>query len=234
MNNILTRIQKISTNEGISIFAMERVIGASKGVLSRAIANGTDIQSKWLHNIIDNYPDYSALWLLTGEGPMMRAEKEYKEIPDCTHIIDNPSYSMHKSFDNKNIIRYYPSVSGSMGGLSFLDNPDEKFQELLIPGFHGCKVAINAFGDSMHPLIKSGQVILLQEWAENFIEWGKIYLVITRSGHRTVKFLMPCADSSTHLTCKSADESMHPPFNIEKEDVTKLFLVKGWICRDAI
>ena len=71
MGNILSRIQKISTNEGISIGALERKIGASKGVLSRAINNGTDIQSKWLQIIVDNYPQYSTRWLLTGEGSML-------------------------------------------------------------------------------------------------------------------------------------------------------------------
>ncbi len=74
MSNILSRIQDISTNEGITIGALERRIGASKGVLSRAINNGTDIQSKWLQIIVDNYPQYSTRWLLTGEGNMLVEE----------------------------------------------------------------------------------------------------------------------------------------------------------------
>ncbi len=74
MSNILSRIQDISTNEGITIGALERRIGASKGVLSRAINNGTDIQSKWLQIIVDNYPQYSTRWLLTGEGNMLAEE----------------------------------------------------------------------------------------------------------------------------------------------------------------
>jgi hypothetical protein len=56
MGNILSRIQEIASNEGITIGAMERTIGASKGVLSRAINNGTDIQAKWLSIIVENYP----------------------------------------------------------------------------------------------------------------------------------------------------------------------------------
>ncbi|MDR0688047.1 MAG: hypothetical protein LBF55_05080, partial [Prevotellaceae bacterium] len=49
-------------------------IGASKGVLSRALANGTDIQAKWLQRIVENYPQYSSRWLLTGQGAMLRGE----------------------------------------------------------------------------------------------------------------------------------------------------------------
>lgn len=72
MGDILSRIAQIADNEGIKIGAMERKIGASKGVLSRAIANGTDIQSKWIQLIVENFPLYSAAWLLTGIGPMLR------------------------------------------------------------------------------------------------------------------------------------------------------------------
>ena len=54
MGNILSRIEQISKNESITIGALERKIGASKGVLSRAINNGTDIQSKWIQSIAEN------------------------------------------------------------------------------------------------------------------------------------------------------------------------------------
>lgn len=74
METILERIQQMAINENIAITALERVIGASKGVLSRAINNKTDIQAKWLRGIVENYPQYSARWLLTGEGEMIASE----------------------------------------------------------------------------------------------------------------------------------------------------------------
>lgn len=75
MGNILSRIQEMTLNEGITIGALERKIGASKGVLSRAINNGTDIQSKWIEVLVDNYPQYSTRWLLTGRGSMLRSNQ---------------------------------------------------------------------------------------------------------------------------------------------------------------
>ncbi len=71
MGNILSRIEELASNEGITIGALERRIGASKGVLSRAITNNTDIQSKWVQTIVENYPHYSAEWLLAGRGEML-------------------------------------------------------------------------------------------------------------------------------------------------------------------
>lgn len=74
MGTILSRIQEIASAEGITIGALERQIGASKGVLSRAINNGTDIQSKWVQTIVENYPRYSPRWLMTGRGEMIADE----------------------------------------------------------------------------------------------------------------------------------------------------------------
>ena len=66
MCKIVSRLRQIANNEGITVAALERSLGASKGVLSRAIANGTDIQTKWIEVLVENYPQYSAHWLLTG------------------------------------------------------------------------------------------------------------------------------------------------------------------------
>ena len=74
MAKILDNISILAEKEGITIGALERQIGASKGVLSRAINNGTDIQAKWLQVIVDNFPHISAEWLLTGRGEMLKNE----------------------------------------------------------------------------------------------------------------------------------------------------------------
>ncbi|WP_139215863.1 hypothetical protein [Parapedobacter composti] len=70
----MKRIKEIANQEGVSVTALEASIGASKGVFSRALANGTDIQSKWLVKLAENYPQYSPQWLLTGEGEMRKAD----------------------------------------------------------------------------------------------------------------------------------------------------------------
>lgn len=74
MRNILQVFTDVARNEGISITSLEKSIGASKGVLSRAISKGTDIQAKWLLALVDNYPRYSAEWILTGSGPMLQKD----------------------------------------------------------------------------------------------------------------------------------------------------------------
>ena len=72
MEMILDRIEQFAEKQGIKIGALEKKIGASKGVLSRAIAQKSDIQSKWLSKLVENFPQINANWLLTGEGSMYR------------------------------------------------------------------------------------------------------------------------------------------------------------------
>jgi hypothetical protein len=76
MSKILKNIKQLAVNESITISKLEQVIGASKGVLSRAIANNTDIQSKWITKIVENYPQYSCEWLIKSEGEMIRPISE--------------------------------------------------------------------------------------------------------------------------------------------------------------
>lgn len=82
MNSVLKRIKEIARSEGISITALEASIGASKGVFSRALANGTDIQSKWLVSLVENYPQYSPEWLLSGKGDIRKEPSVARETAE--------------------------------------------------------------------------------------------------------------------------------------------------------
>ncbi|MGE8422671.1 MAG: hypothetical protein ACN6PI_07565, partial [Sphingobacterium siyangense] len=75
----MKRIKIVADREGMSVSAFEATIGASKGVFTRALANGTDIQSKWLINLVEKYPQYSSEWLLKGEGEMLKPKLVLKE-----------------------------------------------------------------------------------------------------------------------------------------------------------
>ena len=69
---MITRLQKFIESEGISVRSFEKSISASDGMIRRAIANKTDIQSKWLSIIAEKYPRLNVIWLLTGDGEMLK------------------------------------------------------------------------------------------------------------------------------------------------------------------
>ena len=79
MEDFFKRIDKIIDNEGINITTLEQLIGASKGVLSRAKRNNTSISSEWVINIVEKYRQYDANWLLLGEGEMLKKSTKSDE-----------------------------------------------------------------------------------------------------------------------------------------------------------
>jgi hypothetical protein len=68
---MIQRLNEFIESLGLSTRAFEIKISASNGLIRKAITNNTDIQSKWLTNIIDNYPQLNIIWLLTGRGNMI-------------------------------------------------------------------------------------------------------------------------------------------------------------------
>lgn len=63
----------------ISVRAFEGNISASNGLIRKAIANNTDIGSRWLSIIAEIYPQLSISWLLTGKGEMLTNSSEKVE-----------------------------------------------------------------------------------------------------------------------------------------------------------
>jgi phage repressor protein C with HTH and peptisase S24 domain len=191
MGNILSRIQEIASNEGITIGAMERTIGASKGVLSRAINNGTDIQAKWLSIIVENYPRYSTGWLLTGAGSMLKDDLNgIKTIDEA-----NPSFMPTTSMN--------PSVGTPYYDVDFIGGFDEVFNSqvnipatnIVIRGFEKASLWCNVTGHSMKPKINHGDIIALRQCTLNDIQYGEIYAVVLDT-IRTIKILRRSPDPS--------------------------------------
>lgn len=97
------RINEFIESQGISIRAFEQKIGASNGLIRKAITNKTDIQSKWLTYIVDNFPIIDSDWLLTGRGSMLRKEKTSTQSIATATITDRGEtdayYKMYKKKD---------------------------------------------------------------------------------------------------------------------------------------
>ena len=80
MEKFYNNINELINNEGIKITSLERKIGASQGVLSRAIRKNSTISIDWVIKILEKFPLYDANWLLTGKGNML------KEGADAPHL----------------------------------------------------------------------------------------------------------------------------------------------------
>lgn len=184
-------------------------VGADKATISQIKNGKISIPNNLFGKIQNAYEFVNVEWIKTGEGDMFKPE-----VP-------------------RGRIRYWVDVDAT-GGFKELseDGMTGRYIDIDIPEFRECHDACNIYGDSMAPLYKNGQIIILREWTENFIEYGNVYLIITKSGNRMVKFLKKGSDDA-HVLCASENPD-YDPFEIERADILKLYVVKGGISKNAL
>lgn len=175
--------------------------------------------------ITSSFTTISRDWLLNGDGSMLIDDKQGVHLP-------TPS---PEKLTPKNAVRYYPDIPITASHIEDMPNPsydDMQYQLLSVPGFEGC-VAFPAVGDSMYPRISNGDIVVFKEWQESYVSNGEIYLIITRLGDRTIKYLTQITDEDggKHYLCRSAnpDQEKYAPFEIDGDDIVRLYVVYGCI-----
>lgn len=210
MNTVLTRISQLAESEGITITALEQVIGASKGVLSRALAKTTDIQCKWLVRIVENYPGYDASWLLTGKGAMLKEQGRKNSLIPLFNDL------------------------ASIGDVS---DSDEIYTTAYIdPGewFPAASAAIRYHNVGMTEYQPGSVLILRKKTNPHELVWGEDY-VIGYGDNRILRTVQPAEDKD-HLYAYATDESTYidgrskyPPVHISINRIKLIFQVLGHI-----
>lgn len=195
---MISRLSEFIKYKGVSVRAFEQSISASDGMIRRAINNNTDIQSKWITAIADNYPDLSLDWLILGRGSMLIDNGSKKDI----EFIHHPKYT-EKNIEVQSIKLYDVSAAANLKTL--FDNKEQNILgEIMIPNIPRCDGAVYVNGDSMYPLLKSGDIIAYKEiHSFTCVVYGEMYLI---------SFNM---DGDEYLTVKYVNHS-------EEEDCIKL------------
>lgn len=198
----------------VSFTAFGNAIGVSNAYVTSIRKS---IQPDKIQAIALNYPDLNINWLLTGEGDMLK------------HVPSTEEEAAPKG----KAIRYWVDVDATGGGVQLFDDTlTSRHIDIQIPQFSDCTDAVNLSGDSMHPLYRGGDIIILKEWTESFIEYGNVYLIITRNGNRMVKRIQPGGDAA-HITCVSENPD-YKPFEVERGDILRLYIVKGSISKNVL
>lgn len=91
MEKFFNNISQLIENEGIKVTSLESEIGASQGVLSRAIRKHSSISVEWVIKLLKKYPKYNANWLLTGKGNMLKDGADAPYLEPVNWIKDDLS-----------------------------------------------------------------------------------------------------------------------------------------------
>lgn len=213
--NTQKRLNQYIEMKGLSVRDFERKCGLSNGSASKIAENS---RKSTFDRISTSCPELNIDWLLTGKGEMINTD-----IPVLPALQEQSAGN----------IRYWEDVSATGGCMEFLENPDEHEVKMIsVPRFADCTDAVNIYGDSMYPVYKSGEIILIKLWRESFIDYGCCYLIVTKNGNRMVKYLRR-SEHSDKVLCVSENKQFDP-FEIDRSDILRLFLVRGSIKADTI
>lgn len=223
MSTVKDRLLRYISEKNMTVRDFERSIALSNGYVSSIRKS---IGHDKLESITEKYPDLNRDWLLFGEGEMLVDESGAQDR------------ELQQAIDPSKGVRYYPNIPITASHLENMPNPsydDLQYEVMSIRGFEGC-IAFPAVGDSMYPRISNGDIVMFKEWKENYISNGDIYLIVTRNGDRTLKYLTLSSideDGTKHFLCKSAnpDQNRFAPFEILGDDIVSLFVVYGCIKR---
>lgn len=216
MAKILDNIRKLAEKEGITIGAIERKIGASKGVLSRAMTNGTDIQAKWITAIVENYPYVSADWLLTGKGEMITSsESSQKKMVKVSE----------QSQEGIPLIPLDAMAGYFEGEMQVLLRDCERY---IVPGMPRADFLITVKGDSMMPSYFPGDIVACVRVPikDVFFQYGRVYVLDTNQG-AIIKRIEKSEDDESILIV--SENEKYSPFTLHLSHVRSIALVIGLI-----
>lgn len=213
------RISQYLNYKGISDYRFEKELGVSKGYWNKAKNPSSDILVK-MRSI---YTDLSAEWLLTGEGQMLREENPSNSIVIPLAHSKTPEKTVPMSVFNL----YDIDISAGLTRLFAEDGDRRKafLGQISIPNMPKCDGAVKVIGDSMYPLLKSGDIIAYREIHNiEAIQWGEIYILQLEYDSDisvVVKYVKKSELGSDHVLLVSYNKE-HDPKDIEIKNITAI------------
>lgn len=195
-------------------------LGVGKAALSMIETGKAGLSSRNLNILVQEFnvnPD----WVETGKGEMFSAEPNLKSF---THRTDS-------ALPLQSVPLY--SIEGTAGLIPLFSNSEamKPINYIHIPNLPKCDGAIYIVGDSMYPLLKSGDIVLYKQIPDvDDIFWGDMYLLsIDLDGEEyvTVKYIQKC-DDPRRVRLVSQNQH-HADKEIEISRIRALALVKASI-----
>lgn len=229
----------------------EEALGIASGYMS---SKGVSINSDVIEKSLEYFPDLNPIWLLTGEGEMLRSRTNITGDNnqaftgtsgiaigigrDNTGKI-NVSEGQHRRKSNNtgddaakvNFTTGVPYFNVDfIGGFDLVMNDQTVNPEYLIDfrKYNDADCWCNVTGHSMEPEISQGDIIALKEVKDmSFLPIGEVYAIVTTNEMRTIKRL-GVGDDNDHYnlipTNKSTEYGIQP---IPKNMILKIFQVLG-------
>jgi phage repressor protein C with HTH and peptisase S24 domain len=223
---ISARVEKIIDLLNVTRAEFARALGYSRAQNVYDIISGKSAPSYDFFNKLFN-SEYSAKinpdWLITGKGPVTRSDYKTPEN-DFSLVTDRRE-------EYQTVPLYNIEASAGLVPL-FKNGVEEPVDHISIPHIPKCDGAVYVTGDSMYPLLKSGDIVLykkINNIKDNII-FGEMYLVsIDMDGEEyiAVKYITKSIDEN-HVKLVSYNQH-HAERDVHLDKIRALAFVKASI-----
>ena len=245
-SNFFERISQIIDYYGIknvNSFAKEYLGYDSSEKINRLKKENAKPSFEILNDISNKFEYINVEWLLTGRGNMLKSEKAYTIEDTAEHVVNDVEVLyQHKSkaierFWNEQEVPLYELDATAGLSTIFSNNQQQNIINFIkIPDLPRCDGAIYARGDSMYPLIKSGDIVIFKEVVDlSYLQLGEMYLVdytLNNDDYLVVKYIQK-SEVEEHIKLVSHNPH-HYPLDIPVSSVRAVAVIKASVRLNAI
>lgn len=211
-------------------------IGVSASMITEISKGRSSVGITAIQNIVSCF-DISAEWIITGIGSMFKESSCIKkEVPaSVIQPIHVPKVT-EKIIPQQSITLY--DIEAAANLKTIFDNKQQNILgQISFPDIPRCDGAVYVRGDSMYPILKSGDIIAYKEIQnlQNII-FGEMYLVsfaIEDDYYVAVKYLQKSELGKDFVQLVSYN-THHSPKDIALSSINALALIKFSIRRNTI
>ncbi|MES2651299.1 MAG: S24 family peptidase [Bacteroidota bacterium] len=225
MQSTLDRIKQYLDLKDISVRAFEQSLEFSNGAFASQLKNNKTIGVDKVENILRKYEDLNPSWLLTGKGEMLLNNVTELEATN-TYILKTD-----KNRELQKVPLYDMQAAASL--TKVFNGKPNIIDYISVPNLPKCDGAISITGDSMYPLLKSGDIVMYKVIAniEEGIFWGEIYLLSVKIDGEfmtLVKYVQKSDLGQEYINLVSYN-SHHSPKDVKIKHISAMALVKASI-----
>ena len=224
----IERFDKYMKYKGLNDNKVTVQLGLSVGVLGKSRKDGRDLSDKVIEQILNFYTELNKVWLLTGEGDMLKSGATL--IPQTYYGGGSDSPSSTTAPPSGLPLITVDAIAGfpSDNDKGVLVHDCDTYN---IPEFaaKGAQYLIRVSGSSMYPKYSNGDILACRKVESvTFFQWGKVYVLDTCQG-ALVKRLFEDKTNADNVICHSDNSDNYPDFTLPKSEIRTLSIVVGVI-----
>lgn len=206
-------------------------LGYTKSSFSQIINEKVPLSDKFIDKICAVNENINKVWINTGRGELLISEiKNAMKFNEPSSLYNKKSDLL---VDGQKIPLYNIEATAGIVTLFNDSNETKPIDYIQIPNLPKCDGAVYISGDSMYPLLKSGDIVMYKviHNIKDGIYWGEMYMIsIDQDGDEmvTVKYIQKSEKGEKWIKLVSQNKH-HDDREVSLNKVRALALIKASI-----